>query len=81
VRRVLDPPVEAVIALRSRWAKRLPTDEGAEIRQIGRWIGIFVFDEDVDGEPFFSDVRVFACEDDMTAVLAFDELFDIAGRT
>ena len=81
MRRVADPPVEVLIALRSRWAKRLPTDEGAEIRQVGRWIGIFVFDEDADGEPFVRDMRVFGYEDDVAAVFAFDELRDPAWRS
>lgn len=77
MRCVLDPPVEALIALRSRWAKRVLTDEGAEIRQVGRWVSLFVVEEDDEyGEPFFAEARYWHFGDELQAVMAFDTLLE-----
>ena len=78
MRRIVDPPVEALIALRSRWAKRLPTDEGAEIRQVGRWLGVFAIDEDEHGDPYFAATNFYLFGTDVEAVDVFDELLEEA---
>ena len=78
VRRALDPPVEAVIALRSRWAKRLSCVDRTEIRQLGRWLGVFAIDEDMDGDPYFAATNFYFFATDVEAVDAFDELLEEA---
>jgi hypothetical protein len=75
MKRVPDPSVEVLIALRSRWAKRVLTEDGAEIRQVGCWVGLFVIDDDEQGgEPFFTSTRYWRFGDEMHAVMAFDAL-------
>ncbi len=78
MRRVVDPPVEVPIALRSRWAKRLPCVDGTEIRQVGRWLGVFAIDEDADGDPYFAATNFYLFGTDVEAVDVFDELLEEA---
>jgi hypothetical protein len=74
VRQVADPPVEAIAALRSRWARSAIGEDGLIVRQIGCWLGVFLVDDDEDGDSYFVDSRFVRYGSDLAAVEAFEAL-------